>query len=182
MKRNLTLLIFLLTTAFANAQVVLLQETFQDWAAQDTAITYSFTKELFDGKTSGTFTSNALVVAPTKAIGTNGIAEGNGNPSKGRLAIKDKSSYLQLPELSSIGQVNIKASSGKDLKEFKLQVLKDGSFVDIPGTVTPCMKSVTKLFTFNFNYATPTTIRIVPNSSGKIFIWDLEVFSYKSKP
>jgi len=181
MKRNLTLLFFLFAAMVANAQVVLLQENFQDWAVQDTAISYSFTKKLYDGKTSGTFTSNALVVAPNKAIGACGVAEGNGNPTKGRIAIKDKSSFLQLPELSSVGQINIKASSGKDLKEFKLQVYKDGSFVDIPNTVTPCMKGVTKLFTFNFAYAAPTTIRIVPNSSGKIFFWDLEVRSYTSK-
>jgi hypothetical protein len=181
MKRKITLLFLLFAAIVANSQTVLLQETFQDWNAQDTAINYTISKKLFDGKTIGTFTSNALVVDVKKAIGAGGAAEGNGNPSKGRVVIKDKATYLQLPELSSVGKVNIKASSGKDLKEFKLQVLKDGSFVDIPGTVTPCMKTVTKLFTFDLAYSKPTTIRIVPNSSGKIFIWDLEVYSYKSK-
>ncbi|MHC1705664.1 MAG: hypothetical protein AB9846_17315 [Tenuifilaceae bacterium] len=182
MKRNFILLLFLFAVFVANSQTVLIQETFQDWNPQDTAISYTLTKKLFDGKTNGTFTSNALVVDVKKPIGVGGTAEGNGNPSKGRVIIKDKTSYLQFPELKSVGKINIKASSGKDLKEFKLQVLKDGYFVDIPGTVTPCMKTVTKLFTYDFTYSKPTTIRIVPNSGGKIFIWDLEVFSYSTKP
>lgn len=181
MKLKFTLIAFLFTMALANAQVVLIQETFQDWAAQDTAITYSVTKKLFDGKTNGTFTSNALVVSPLQSIGKTGKAEGNGNPSKGRIAIKNAKSYLQLPELPSVGVVNIKASSGKDLREFKLQVLKGGSFEDIAGTVTPCTNTVTKLYTFNLGFSKPATIRIVPTSGSKIYIYDLEVYSFSSK-
>jgi hypothetical protein len=181
MKRNITFLIFLLVAITANAQNVLLQETFQDWNAQDTILNYTITKKLYDGKTDGTFTSNALIVAPNKAIGAAGAAEGNANPSKGRIAMKGASTYLQLPELPSIGKVSIKASSGTDLKEFKLQVLKKGNFVDIPGTESPCYKTLTKLFTFNLNYSSPTTLRIVPASGGSILIWDLQIESYPSK-
>jgi hypothetical protein len=179
MKRNIFILIFLVASIAVNAQIVLLQETFQDWTAQDTAISYSISKKLFDGNTEGTFTSDALVVSPNKAIGEGGVADGNSNPSKGRIVIRGKESYLQLPELSSIGQVNIKASAGTDLKEFKLQVLKNGVFIDITGTESSCMKTVTKLFTFNFSYSSPATLRIVPTSNGKIFIWD--VFQQKQE-
>jgi hypothetical protein len=132
---------------------------------------------LFDGKTVGMFTSNALIVEPAKNIGKSGKADGNGNPTNGRIAIKGAKSFLELPELPSIGQVNIKASSGKDLREFKLQIYKNGDFVDISGTVTPCSNTVTKLYTFNFSYATPSTIRIVPTSGSRIYIYDLEVYS-----
>jgi hypothetical protein len=181
MKRNLTFLFLLLASIAANAQTVLLQETFQDWNAQDTILNYTITKKLYDGKTDGTFTSNALIVAPNKAIGAGGAAEGNANPTKGRIGMKGASTYLQLPELQSVGKVSIKASSGTDLKEFKLQVLKKGNFVDIPGTESPCYKTLTKLFTFSLNFSSPTTLRIAPTSGGSIFIWDLQVESYDSK-
>lgn len=181
MKRNITFLFLLFAAIAANSQTLLIQETFQDWTAQDTSVSYSITKKIFDGKTIGTFTSNSLVVSPEQNIGKTGKAEGNANPSKGRIAIKGAKSYLQLPELASVGLINIKASSGKDLREFKLQVQTGGSFEDITGTVTPCSNTVTKLYTFNLKYSKPTTIRIVPTSGSKIYIYDLEVFSYSSK-
>jgi hypothetical protein len=84
---------------------------------------------------------------------------------------------LQLPQLPSAGTVNIKANAGTDLKEFKLQVLKNGSYEDVPGTVTACSKGVTKLFTFNLSFTTPTTLRIVPVSNSSIFFYDLQVYS-----
>jgi hypothetical protein len=191
MKHTFTLILILLAAIATNAQVVLLQENFQDWTAEpgtpsaeagkaNTGVPYTITKKLFDGKTEGTFTSNSIVVSPAQSIGKSGTAEGNGSPSKGRIAIKGTSTYLQLPQLSSIGQVNIKASAGTDLREFKLQVLKNGSYEDIPGTLTACSKTVTKLFTFNLAFANPTTIRIVPASSSTIFLYDLEVYSYDS--
>jgi hypothetical protein len=181
MKRNFVLLLFLFAAILANSQTVLLQETFQDWNAQDTAINYTISKKLFDGKTIGTFTSNSLVVSPEQNIGKAGKAEGNANPSKGRIAIKGAKSYLQLPELASVGLINVKASSGKDLREFKLQVLTGGSFEDIPGTVTPCSNIITKQYTFKLKYSKQTTIRIVPTSGSRIYLYDLEVFSYPSK-
>jgi len=180
MKRKIILLFTVLASVAINAQVVLMQESFQDWQVQDTAIAYSMTKKLYDGKTEGIFTSNSLIVAPNQSIGTAGKAEGNANPGKGRIAIKGAKSYIQLPELQSLGILNIKASVGTDLKEFKLQVLKRGSFVDIPGTITACSKTVTKLYTFNLGYSGPTTIRIVPTSGSSVYIWDLQVISYDS--
>jgi len=192
MKKTLALLLIFLASVTLKAQVVLIQETFQDWKAEPgtasvapdkaySGLPYTITKKLFDGKTEGTFSSNALIVAPDQAIGKAGVAEGNGNPSKGRIAMRGTSTFLQLPELPSVGKVNIKANAGTDLKEFKLQVLKDGSYQDIPGTVTPCSKAVIKLFTFNLAYSTPATIRIVPVSNSSIFIYDLEIFSYVAK-
>ena len=188
MKKTLTLLFVLMSAVVVNAQVVLVQETFQDWKAEPgtppvepsknaTGVPYTITKKLFDGKTEGTFTSNALIVNPNQSIGAPGAAEGNGSPSKGRIAMRGTSTYLQLPELKSVGKVNIKANSGTDLKEFKIQVLKNGSYEDVPGTVTACSKGVTKLFSFNLAYSTPTTLRIVPVSNSSIFIYDLEVYS-----
>jgi len=188
MKKTFLLLTFWLAAIELNAQVVLLKENFQDWKAEpgtpateegkaNNGVAYTFTKKLFDGKTDGTFTSNALIVAPGQSIGTPGTAEGNGSPSKGRIAMKGKTTFLQLPELPSIGQINIKANAGTDLREFKLQVLKNGSFEDIQGTVTACQKTVTKLFTFDPSYSSPTTIRIVPVSNSTIFFYDLQVSS-----
>jgi hypothetical protein len=191
MKKTLTLLLIFLAAITVNAQVVLLQETFQDWKAEpgtpavetgkpNTGVPYTITKKLFDGRTEGTFISNAIIVTPDQSIGTTGRAEGNGNPSNGRIAMRGTTTYLQLPELPGIGKVNIKASSGTDLKEFKIQVLKNGSYEDVPGTVTACSKTVTKLFTFNLSCSTPTTIRIVPVSNSTIFFYDLEVYSYST--
>ena len=180
MKQKFILLLLFLASMAVNAQVVLLQENFQDWTAQDTAISYSLTKKLFDGKTNGTFTSNALVVAPNQSIGKSGKAEGNGNPSNGRIVMKGAKTYLQLPELESVGQVNIKTSAGTDLKEFKLQVLKGGVFEDIRESITPCSKMTIKLFTFNFKFDSPTTLRIVPASGSSINIWDVQVYSFAS--
>ncbi|MCX6327467.1 MAG: hypothetical protein NT144_12590 [Bacteroidia bacterium] len=192
MKQTLTFILIFLAAITSNAQVVLLQETFQDWTAEPgtppvapskaySGLPYSITKKLFDGKTDGTFTSNALIAAPGQSIGSPGAAEGNGSPSKGRIALRGTSTYLQLPELPSVGKVNIKANAGTDLKEFKLQVSTGGSFEDIPGTVTACSKTVTKLFTFNLSYSSPTTLRIVPVSNSSIFFYDLEVYSFPKR-
>ena len=96
--------------------------------------------------------------------------------------MKGAKNYLQLPQLPSVGLVNIKASAGTDLKEFKIQVSSDGKvFEDIPETVTPCSKAVIKLFTFTFNYTTPTTLRILPTSGSSVNIWDVEVYSFLPK-
>lgn len=191
--RKITI-IFLVSfaTILANAQDVLLRETFQDWKAEiglapvppstsPSGVEYSFTKKIFDGKTDGTFTSNAIIVAPNQSTGTSGTAEGNGNPSKGRVVIKGAKNYLQLPQLPSVGLVNIKASTGTDLKEFKILASTDGKiFEDVSGTVTPCLKSVIKTYTFNLNFSTPTTLRIVPTSGSSVNIWDVEVYSFSN--
>lgn len=193
MKLKLTLLMLILASVAMQAQTILLQETFQDWTAEagiapeppsksPTGVPYTITKRLFDGKTDGTFTSNALIVAPTQSIGAPGAAEGNGSPSKGRIVMKGTKTYLELPKLPSVGEISIKASAGTDLKEFKLQVLNGTVFEDVPNSVTPCAKEVTKVFTFNLNSASPTTLRIVPNSNSSINIWDLQVLSYKATP
>lgn len=188
----MTLLLFLFTiTIVANAQVLLVQENFQDWRAEPgiapeppsksaSGVAYTITKKLLDSKTNGTFSSNALIVAPTQSVGTAGKADGNDNPSIGRVAIKGAKNYLEFPQLPTVGKVNIKASAGTDLKEFKLQALTGGSFEDIPGTLTICLKAVTKLYSFNFTYSTPTTLRLVPTSGSSIYLWDLEIYSYTS--
>jgi hypothetical protein len=188
MKKTLSILVLCVAAIAVNAQTVLIRETFQDWKAEpgtpnaeagkaNNGVPYEITKKLFDGKTEGKFTSNSIIVAPAQSIGAPGAAEGNGAPSKGRVAMRGTSTYLQLPELPSVGKVNIKANAGTDLREFKLQVLKNGSWEDIPGTVTACSKAVTKLFTFSLSYSSPTTLRIVPTSNSTIFIYDLEIFS-----
>jgi hypothetical protein len=188
MKKALSILVLCMAALAVDAQVILIQETFQDWKAEpgtpnadatkaNVGVAYEITKKLFDGRTQGKFTSNSIIVSPNQAIGTPGAAEGNGNPSRGRIAMRGTSTYLQLPELPSIGKINIKANAGTDLREFKLQVLKNGAWEDIPGTVTACSKAVTKLFTYKLDYSSPTTIRLVPTSNSTIFIYDLEVYS-----
>jgi len=178
MKQQIAIILLCLIAFATHAQEVLIQENFQDWTAQDSAMNYSISKKLFDGKTLGSFTSNFLIVKPKQSIGKTGTAEGNGNPTKGRVAIKGTTTYLQLPECKSIGKINIKASVGTDLKGFKLQLLKNGAYEDIAGTETSCSKTVTKLYTFNLKFASPCTIRIVPTASSNVFIYDLEVLSY----
>lgn len=179
-------------TIIAQSQVLLLQETFQDWKAETgiapeppskspTGVEYSFTKKLYDGKTDGTFTSNSLIVSPEQSIGKQGKADGNANPSKGRLSIKGAKNYLQLPQLPSVGKIVLKVSVGTDTKEFKLQASTGGSFEDIEGTVTSCSNEVTRAYTFNLNYPKSTTIRIVPTSGSSVYIWDLEVYSFSKK-
>ncbi|MEI6554527.1 MAG: hypothetical protein WCL70_02940 [Paludibacter sp.] len=191
---RITLLLFsILFAAFANAQVLLLQENFQDWKPEAgiapvppsksaTGVEYSFTKKLPDGKTQGTFTSNELVVQPEQSIGTPGRADGNGKPTNGRVIIKGTKNYLQLPLLPNVGKIIIKASAGTDQKEFKIQASIDGkNFEDVANTVTPCEKAVTKEFTFNLSLANPNVLRILPNSSSAINIWDIEIYSFSKK-
>jgi hypothetical protein len=178
MKKRLLIFIILAGSFLANAQTLLIRENFQDWKAQDSAMNYSVTKLLADGKSQGTFISNYMIVAPLQSIGSSGKAEGNGNPSNGRVAIKGAKNYLQLPELPSIGLVKIKASVGTDQKEFKIQVLKGSSFVDVPGTLTACSKSPTKMYAFDMEFSKPTVIRILPTSGSNLYIWDIEIYSY----
>lgn len=191
MKKNM-LLIFCLVAISLNSQNILLQENFQDWTAEPglasappstspSGVDYTITKKLFDGKTDGTFTSNAIIVEPLKAIGSSGIAEGNGKPTKGRVALKGAKNYLELPKLPSVGTVKIKANVGTDSKEFKLQASTNGYFEDIPGTVTTCEKAVTKQYIFNLSFSTPTILRILPTSGSGVYIWDIEISSYSEK-
>ena len=185
-------ILFLLCCSFfvTNAQELLIKENFQDWKAEigiapvppstsPTGVEYTITKKLVDGKTEGMFFSNALIVSPEQSIGTQGRAEGNGNPSNGRVVIKGAKNYLQLPLLPTIGKVVVKASAGTDLKEFKLQASTGDRFEDIPETITPCLKAITKEFVFNLNFAKPTALRIVPTSGSSINIWDIEIYSLK---
>jgi len=191
MKKTILLLSILFAT-ITNAQVLLLQENFQDWkpagiapeppSKSPTGVEYTFTKKLEDGKTQGTFTSNAIVVQPEQSIGTPGRADGNGSPTNGRIIMKGTKTYLQLPQLPSVGKVIIKASAGTDLKEFKIQASADGKeFEDVDNTVTPCEKALTKAFTFNLSFAKPTVLRICPNSSSAINIWDIEIYALSKK-
>lgn len=193
MRKTTLLFIIVLFSAIADAQVLLLQENFQDWKAEAgiaseppgksaTGVEYSFTKTLVDGKTQGTFISNSLVVAPEQSIGATGRADGNDNPSNGRVVIKGTKTYLQLPQLPSVGQVIIKANAGTDLKEFKIQFSTDGkNFEDVPNSITPCEKAITKAYSFKLEFSAPTTLRILPNSNSSINIWDIEVYSYSKK-
>ena len=93
-KQTIILSLIFIFSMISNAQVLLLQENFQDWKAEagiapeppsksPTGVEYSFSKKLVDAKTQGTFTSNALVVQPEQSIGTTGRADGNGSPTKG---------------------------------------------------------------------------------------------------
>ena len=96
--------------------------------------------------------------------------------------MKGTKTYLQLPQLPSVGKVIIKASAGTDLKEFKIQASADGKeFEDVDNTVTPCEKALTKAFTFNLSFAKPTVLRICPNSSSAINIWDIEIYALSKK-
>ena len=159
-------------------QVVLIRENFQNWTDQAVAGSYSITKKLFDGTTDGTFTASSLIVESTKTIGSAGTAIGNGNPSVGRVAIAGTTSYLTLPQLPSIGTVNIKMNPGTTPNGYKLQVF-DGisTWTDIPGTATAGDKLITKLYTHNLSYTSPTQIRIIASQGGSVNIWDVEVYS-----
>jgi len=179
MKKTTLVIVILLTTLMVNAQVLLVRENFQDWAVQATAGSYTKTKMLADGTTNGTFTSSSLIVDPVASIGSAGTAVGNGNPSVGRVQIAGTTSALELPQLPSIGVVNIKMNPGTSPNGYKLQVY-DGvtPWADIAGTTTAGDKNIIKLFTYNLTYASPTKIRIVANQGGSVSLWDVEVYSY----
>lgn len=193
MKKTTFFLLIFLTTTIIKAQVVLLQENFQDWKPEagiadkqqdksSKGTEYSITKPLADGKTQGAFTSNALIVEPEQSIGAAGRADGNGNPTIGRIVLRGAKTYLQLPQLPSVGQVIIKANPGKDQKEFKIQASSNGKkFFDVANTVTPCEKGVIKAYTFKLDFPKPTILRIMPASGSAINIWDIEVYSYSKK-
>jgi len=160
----------------------LIQETFENWNDQATAGAYSITKNLYDGVTSGTFTGGSLVVASTASIGSAGTAVGNGLPSVGRIVFSDATAYLQLPTLPTVGQICIKVNVGTELNAFKLQTWNGSVATDIPGSLTLCSKTITKLFSFNYSYSSPTTIRIASNQSGSVNLWDIQVNPYIATP
>jgi len=154
-----------------------IKETFSDWTDQ-AAGGVSVTKKLVDGTTDGTFTGAAIVVSSTAGIGGAGTTDGNGNPSNGRISFNDATSYLQLPQLQTVGQINIKSNVGTDNNAFKLQTWDGATATDIPNTLTPCSKLITKLFTFNLAYNTAKTIRITTNQNGSVNLWDVQVNPY----
>ena len=177
--RKITLLLALIAmTLLSNAQVVLIEENFQDWTAQGTSGAYTITKTLADGTTQGTFISDRLIVAPSQSIGSAGT-NGGASPTVGRVVIGSTAGYLELPQLPSVGQVQIKANIGTDLRTMKLQVKNGEAFEDIAGTTTEIRKDLILLFTFNLTYSGPTTIRIVTSNSS-LNLWDLVVSSYAS--
>lgn len=111
-------------------------------------------------------------------MGAAGTAEGNGNPSNGRIAIRGAKNYLQLPLLPSVGKITVTANAGTDLKSFKLQEQNGSQFDDIAGTETECAKAIIKSFTFNINRSTPTLIRLVPTSGSVVYFWDIKVDAF----
>ncbi|MBV5343609.1 hypothetical protein JZU68_08395, partial [bacterium] len=177
--RKITLLLLMIITYIGvYGQVVLIKENFQNWTDQAVAGSYSVTKKLFDGTTDGTFSGTLLKVESTSSIGSAGTAVGNGSPSAGRIIIAGTTSCLTLPLLPTIGTVNIKMNPGTTPNGYKIQVF-DGisSWTEIPGTATAGDKLVTKLYTHNLTYTTPTQIRIIASQGGSVNIWDLEVYS-----
>lgn len=179
--RKFTFLLFatFIISFTLKAQVVLVSENFQNWTAQGTSGAYTVTKKLADGTTDGTFSSDKLIVAPSQSIGAAGTASGNGSPTIGRVVVGSTAGYFELPTLPTIGQIQIKANIGTDSRTMKLQIKNGSVFEDIPNTLTTVSKDVIKLFTYNFSYSTPTTIRIVTSNSS-LNIWDLVVSSYVS--
>lgn len=190
MKTKLTLLLLsLVLVIFTQAQTLLLKENFQNWKAEagevvpgknNVGVSYKITKILADGATEGTFSSNSIIVNPEMKIGKAGVVEGNGNPTNGSIALKGTSAYLELPKLPSAGIVKIKAKVGTDENGFKLQVSEDGKkFKDVAGSSTICNKNVIRLFEINCSNVSPVILRVVPTSNYTVFIFDLEVYSYK---
>ena len=112
--RKITLFIIGLVSYAVNAQVVLIQENFQNWTAQATSGAYTITKTLADGTTNGTFSADKLIVAPAQSIGGAGTATGNASPSTGRVVVGSTAGYLELPTLPTVGQILIKANIGTD--------------------------------------------------------------------
>jgi len=175
--------------ALVKAQSLIIKENFQDWRAEIgtppevegkpyTGVSYTITKKLYDGKTNGTFTSNALIVNPEQKPGKAGIAEGNGSPTNGCIVLKGSKSYLQLPQIPSISRIIIKAKSGSDLIDFKLQASNDSkTYKDIPESLTTCSNSVIKSYVFDVAYNEPTTIRILSTSGSSIYVFDIEVYT-----
>ncbi len=177
MKKLITLL-FASMTLSLSAQTLLIQENFQNWTAQATSGVYSITKTITSGGQE-TFTSDKLIVQPSQSIGGAGTAAGNGNPSVGRVTIGSTNGYLELPTLPSVGKIQIKANIGTDQRTMKLQIKNTlGSFDDIPNSTIAVSKDVTALYEFEYEYATPTTIRVVTSNSS-LNIWDLAVYSYE---
>lgn len=190
MKTKFTLLILSLFIAVSTqAQTLLLKENFQNWKAEageeipgknNVGVSYKITKTLVDGVTEGTFSSNSIIVNPEMKIGKAGVIEGNVNPTNGSVAIKGTTTYLELPKLPSAGLVKIKAKSGTDEKGFKLQVSEDGKkFKDVAGSSTICNKAVIRLFEINCSNESPVIIRVVPTSNYTVYVFDVEVYSYK---
>jgi hypothetical protein len=154
-------------------------ETFSDWNVQASAGTYSITKNLYDGISSGTFSSNSLIVAPAQSIGSNGIASGNGRPTAGRIQIGGAANYIQLPVISTISTITCKNHAGTNGSGYKLQSSNNGiDWADIIGATVSLKNTVTEAITFNINSSSPIYLRMLPLQGGGIYFWDIQVNPY----
>lgn len=157
-------------------------ETFSDWNAQTSVGAYSITKNLYDGVTSGTFSSDSLVVSPSQSIGSVGVASGNGRPSVGRFLITYMTNYIQLPFISNISTITCKNHAGTVGSGYKIQSSTDGiNWSDVANGSISLKESVTEAVTFNINSSTTTYIRMIPLQNAGVYFWDLQVNPYISQ-
>ena len=152
-------------------------ENFQDWTPDQSAVgTYSITKKLYDGVTNGTFAGTNMTVLAAQSIGSKGSAIGNANPSLGRITCTGSSNNFDLPVLTNIGRITLKAYGNSDGNGFKLQSSSDGStFTDIVGATIYLSGSAVGGVNVNLTYNTTTYIRFKPLNGSGNNIYDLQV-------
>ena len=152
---------------------LLVKEGFSDWTAANasTTLVTNVTKFLYDGVTSGTYTFLNASVTPTQSASAPGSA--------GRISFAGSSSYLQLPELPTVGDVVINANAGTANNGYKLQYLNAGVWTDAT-TVIPQQKTIVQTNTSHLTFTEPTTIRIMNGQSGSTNYYDVQVSAYVS--
>ncbi len=179
MKFKLTLLLLILFNFSTFTQTILINENFQDWTpltiAQYTNL--PFYKNLFQSQLKGKYLGSYYSVFPTHTIGSDIITNRDFNPSPGCLVLTNHLSFLQLPELPSIGLIEINANAHTDQSSFKLLTFKDSSWVYIPGTFANVSKNEIKHYLFNIGSSSPVLIKIVSNQDDSLNIWDIKVSS-----
>jgi outer membrane protein assembly factor BamB len=157
-----------------------LVENFQDWTAQSTVGTYSFTKTIYNGSTAE-FTSNNLRVQPTQAVNVLNFATGHGRPTNGRILINTNTNYFNFPQLSGVSTVTIKQHPGTVNNGYKLQSSLDNSnWSDVPNSTVNLPNITAVAITIPVNNAGNVYIRLNPTSTVTINIWDVQVNPFVS--
>ncbi len=181
MRFKIALLIAIICVSFVHSQSLLIQENFQNWTPQIASKLFATnTKTIYNAVTMGTFIMGSTLIEPNTTWQSNGFNNDYKILSNGRVALCGHGSFLQLPELESIGRVSLTATGSENLNSLIIQVMNGKKWINIPKSKRIVDKLVAKKITFDFSYVSPTSIRIISSENSKIYLWDLEVYSFSN--
>ena len=161
---RLTLLTFIMSLSLALLSATLIvNENIQSWSAHTSY--GNWTQEI----PAGTINLTSCLVSPGAAA--------SGVGSLGRIQAQASTGIVELPELSSVGDVEFTFAAGSTGRSMKLQKYSAGSWVDLT-TFTGIIATGTRHY-FHIGQNSPLRLRLA-NPSHAIYIHDIFVTDYQS--